>query len=187
MKKKLRIGVDVDGVLRNITPTLMRLFKEHHPDAVKSDLIDGWDFPNVDLPLQTKMDFMFKRFPKEVFLYSKPFKDTQDEFKKLQKWADDNDGFLVCVTTQEDHLIGLTYMWLATHNILFKEIHISGNKHEKPIDYLIDDSPSNFSKWVGAGRKPEDFILFDATYNQDVDAPNRIEKISEAIKIINNK
>ncbi len=181
MDYKKRVGVDVDGVLREITPVIMELFKKHHPDKIKQELVDGWDFPNVDLPVSEKMDFMFKRFPKEVFLLSKPFKDAKKEFDKLQKWADDNEVFLVCVTHQNDKLIHLTYMWLATHMFIFKEIHVGGNKHEKPVDYLIDDSPENYEKWVKAGRDPKEFILFDSTYSKHIDAPVRIEKLTDAI------
>lgn len=184
MEKIIRVGVDVDDVLRDITSTMMNLFKKHHPDAVKSDVVDGWDFPNVDLPLEKKLDMMFKEFPKEVFLYSEPLKNTKEEFAKLKKWAEQNNVRLVCVTTQEEHLIGLTYMWLAMHNFLFKEVYIEKNKYECPIDYLIDDAQHNFENWVKAGRDPETFLLFDAPRNQHANAPIRIKCLTEAIQYI---
>ena len=185
MKNLKRVGVDVDGVLRDITPVIMDLYKKHHPDKITREVVDGWDFPNINLPLNVKLDFMFKRFPKEIFLYSPPLKNTLKEFKKLKHWADSNSVLLVCVTSQEDHLIGLTYFWLAMNNILFKEIHIAHDKHNVDIDYLIDDSPQNYQKWVDSGRDTEAFVLFDATYNQDISAKSRIKELSEFIEVFN--
>lgn len=184
MKKRIRVGVDVDGVLRNITPTVMELFKKHYPEAVKSDLVTGWDFPNVDLPHEKKMKVMFEEFPKEIFLLSKPFENARSEFKKLSDWADKENVELVCITTQEKELIFFTYLWLGTYKFTFSELLITGNKHERDIDYLIDDSPKNYTKWVNAKRIPENFILFDATYNQHINAPVRIKELSEAIKYV---
>ena len=187
MKYKKRIGIDVDGVLRDMTSVTMELFKKHYPNKILSNVVDDWDFPNVNLSHEKKMDLIFNRFPREIFLHSKPFKDTKSEFKKLKTWATNENVHLVCTTHQKENLIGLTYIWLATYGFLFTEMHVGGNKHENPIDYLVDDSPRNYEKWVKAKRNPADFILFDATYNKQIDAPVRIKKLSEAIKHIKLK
>ena len=51
------------------------------------------------------------------------------------------------------------------------------------IDFLIDDSPKNYEKWVAAGRDEKEYILFDRPYNQACPASNRIYKLSDAIEI----
>lgn len=53
-----------------------------------------------------------------------------------------------------------------------------------PIDFLIDDSPKNFERWIKAGRDIKRFILMDRDYNQDTMAINRIKHLSEAIETI---
>ena len=97
--KIIRLGVDVDDVLRDITPAIMDVFIKHYPESVINNVIDGWDFPNVDLPIEKKKHIMFYEFPKEIFLYSQPVKNTYTEFKILRDWANKNSVKLVCVTT----------------------------------------------------------------------------------------
>lgn len=182
MKRKLKIGVDVDGVLREMDKTMMKIFKRLHPASVKSDIVSGWDFPNVDLPQKRKMDIMFKHFPKEVFEHSPVFENAHKEFLKLKKWAEDNNAKLVCATTQDESLINHTLIWLGKHEFNFDEIYVTDKKHDLPIDFLIDDSPKNYDKWVKAGRKPINFLLMDRDYNKDVKAPTRVTSLVDSIE-----
>jgi 5'(3')-deoxyribonucleotidase len=51
-KRKLRVGIDVDGVLRDFDSKAMEIIKELYPDKVLSDITHGWDFPNVDVDVK---------------------------------------------------------------------------------------------------------------------------------------
>lgn len=184
MIKKVKIGVDVDGVLRDMTSVLMDIFKNLHPKSVKSDIIDGWDFPNIDLPKQKKLDIMFKEYPKELFQTSPQIKNAHKEYLKLNKWAQANNAKLVCATAQMPNLIHHTLIWLGENKFNFDEIYVSDNKHELDIDFLIDDSPQNFDKWVEAGKDPKHFILVDRDWNQHIKVSNRVTSLGDTIKVI---
>jgi len=184
MKSNFIIGVDVDGVLRDMDAVMMDIFKELYPEHVKSDIIYGWDFPNVELPQKRKMDIMFKEYPKEVFENSLPFEGVHDEYLKLNAWSIENGGKLACVTNQKPKLIHHTLIWLGKHKFNFDEIYFTKEKEDLAIDFLIDDSPKNFERWVKAGRDPKRYIIMDRDYNHDINATNRISRLSEAIQII---
>jgi len=184
MRKKFVVGVDIDGVLRNIDTTLMTIFKREHPGSVKSDIISGWDFPNVDLPHSVKMDILFKQCPEEIFADSLPYDGVIEEFLELKKWVEDNGGKVACVTHQKPDIIYHSLSWLGKHKFNFEEIHVTRNKHNAPIDYLIDDSPGNYKMWSKSKKDNDDFLLMNRDYNQDIRCTNRVHKLTDAINII---
>ena len=182
MDYKYKLGVDIDGVLRDITTTIMDIFKKYHPEAVKSDIVDGYDFTNVDLPLKVKMDYLFNKFPRQIFLESEPFLEAVEDFPILMKWAKQNKVKLVCASHQKSRLIRLSYLWLANWNLIFDELYFTKEKNNLPIDFLIDDSPKNYEQWT-LGRSKNTFFLFDRDYNKLVDAPKRIYRLTDFIEI----
>ena len=187
MHKQLKIGIDIDGVLRDMFGSYLRVIKKNYPDYLKSDICYSYDFSNIDLPYKKKLDILFNEFPKEIFLDSKPISGAIENYEILKNWAEENEHQLVCATSQEERLIHFTYSWLGKYNLNFKELYITNEKEKLPLDYLIDDSPENYKKWIKYGNAEEKFIIVDATYNQDIKATNRIFRLSEAIDILKNK
>ena len=49
---KVRVGIDVDGVLRDFDSKVMEIVKREFPDKVTSDIVHGWDFPNVNMDIK---------------------------------------------------------------------------------------------------------------------------------------
>lgn len=47
----IKIDVDVDNVLINITKKAQEVFEREYPDAVMGKYKWAWDFPNINLPL----------------------------------------------------------------------------------------------------------------------------------------
>lgn len=185
-KKKVRIGVDVDGVLRDFDAKAMEIIKRLYPDKILSDVIHGFDFPNVDVPIKELAKIWQETHSEEIYRDAELMPMVKEELAKLKAWARlQRPGYkFVCVTAQIPFNACHTYYWLGKHHFNFTEVYISNNKHKVDIDLLIDDSPKNYSKWVDAGRDEKDFILFDRPYNQDCPATNRIYKLSDLIEIL---
>lgn len=182
-----KIGVDVDGVLRNDVEKCMEIFRRIHPEAVKSDIVHGWDFPNVDITFERKLEILFTEYPLEIFEGSEPFENAIEGFNLLNNWLYENNGKIACVTHQQPELIHHTLIWLGKHKFNFPEIKVTGEKQKTDIDFLIDDAPHNFKNWVDAGRDPKRFILVDRDYNKDVPAPSRVSSVGESISIIESE
>ena len=183
LTKVKRLAVDLDDVLRDYVGAAMHIFKTHYPECVVQSVMEGWDFTNVALPFAEKFDVIYNKFPKFIFLDS-PAVENAEDFHALQDWAKNKNIRILCATAQQEHLIGYAYQWLAKNNFIFPEFHVTYDKQKLDIDCLIDDSPVNYEKWVDAGRPAENFILFDRTYNKNINAPNRIFRLSDVFEII---
>ena len=101
-KRKLRVGIDVDGVLRDFDTKAMEIIKELYPDKVLSDITHGWDFPNVDVPVKELAKIWQETHCEEIYRESELMPGVKEEFKILKDWGrTQNPGFQwVCVTAQ---------------------------------------------------------------------------------------
>lgn len=181
---KAIIGLDVDGVIRDIYSPLLSIIEDMYPGSVKSKVISGYDFPNIDLPLETILNVMFSLCSKEIFEDSLAYNGAYDDFITLLEWTKENDCKLVCATHQQHEIIHHTLIWLGKHRFNFEEIYISGEKEKLPIDFLIDDSAKNFEAWSLSDKTPNNFILVNRDWNLDCKVENRIFNVKEAIPII---
>ena len=179
-----RIGIDVDGVLRNLMTGINKVFKTHYPEFIVGEIAYNYDFPHIKLPLKEKFDIIFNKYPEDIFFKTKPYPNTITQFQYLKRWAKKHNFKLVCATTQEPHLVGMTYLWLGKHNLVFDELHITSDKGALGLDYLIDDAPHNYDNWIKNGNPEENFFLMDRDWNKDVKSSRRIKEIGEITKFI---
>ena len=80
--------------------------------------------------------------------------------------------------------LGPKFEWLKLHGIKYDEmVSVCKGQDKAKLDYdvFIDDSPANYQSFKEAGKE---CMLFDAPYNQNVDAEHRIMSLSEAADII---
>lgn len=187
-QEKIRIGIDVDGVLRDFDTKVMEIIRREYPDKVLDDTIHGWDFPNVDMDIKELSKLWRETYPEDIYQNAPLITGVKESFAELKQWtrAQRTRYQFVCVTAQMPFLAHHTYYWLGKHKFNFMETYISNNKHTVNIDLLVDDSPKNYDKWIAAGRDETTFILVDRPYNQDCPATNRISKLSDLINILKN-
>ena len=187
-KKTVKIGIDVDGVLRDFDTKVMEIIKREFPDKVLDDTTHGWDFPNVDMPIEELSKLWRETHTEEIYQDAELMPNAKEELALLKEWtrAQRDRYQYLCVTSQMPYLAHHTYYWLGKNKFNFMNVIISNNKHTTGIDMLVDDSPKNYDKWVKAGMDEASFILFDRPYNQDCPATNRIKKLSDLINILKN-
>ena len=193
---KQRIGIDIDGVLRDFCNALVSAIKTYHPEYLK-DEYDETTEPSMDGGMITDWHLennfnCTKKDLQQIYWYDRakwimgngqPFKENVRTLKYWMKYL--NKEF-VCVTSQKEHARHYTLSWLGKHELNFDRVVFAkgSDKWQVEIDYLIDDSPSNYKYWKD-GRQDEDgFILLDRPYNQKIKPTHRVFDLRGAEEII---
>ena len=189
---KQRIGIDVDGVLRDFCHGLIRAVKAYHPEYIKKDKeipeqylhIRDWHLEkNFNCTKEDLQQIYWHDHAKWIMGNGRAFKEN---VRTLKYWIKHYNHEWVCVTSQKEHARHYTLSWLGKYELNFdKVVFAKGkNKWQVDVDYLIDDSPSNYNYWFD-GRQDEDgFILLDRPYNQNIKPKHRVSNLREAEEII---
>ena len=187
-----RIGIDVDGVLRDFCHGLIRAVKSYHPEYLKDDydesmeggLIMDWHLENnFNCTKKDLQQIYWYEHAKWIMGNGRAFKEN---VRTLKYWMKHINKEWVCVTSQKEHARHYTLSWLGKHELNFDKVVFAKGKDkwQVDVDYLIDDSPTNYRYWKD-GRQDEDtFILLDKPYNQKVKAKHRVSNLKEAEAII---
>lgn len=180
MRKK-KIGVDVDGVLRDIHRRLIEVYLKYYPKH-KVGPIEQWHTYDISpyFPIGRGLyKFWFEDHPDEIYLQSKPYRGA---VKFIQSLRQNNE--VVIVTKQpSEHTKKLTEEWLIINNI---ENHGILHAQDKGIfegDMLLDDSTKNLEDILET--KSAIPVCFNQPWNRDWKGL-RVYNYHEFLDIIKN-
>ncbi len=188
---KKRIGIDVDGVIRDFSLDLHKVIKEHYPEYIMNAVdtpkeMTDWDLENsFNAPKEEIQRIYREEFAHNILSNGTPIKENVDYLRERIK---EDEYTFVCITSQHPICCHHTLTWLGNQGLGFSSVVFKKGrkKWQVEVDYLIDDSPNNHEAWV-YGRQMEDgFLLLDRPWNEKVDAQNRVKNIKEAMKLIDN-
>ena len=186
-----KIGIDVDGVLRDFCDAVTRVVKRDFPHYIKDDFteIDDWRLANCfNCEKEDLQSIYWHSHAEEIMGDANPMYGSIKKMYDLFEWADKKGHSLSCVTSQKPHARHYTLSWLGKYGLNFDTIYFRRG-FEKPdvqVDYLVDDSPNNFNYWIKKRGMQEGFILMDSPYNQHLKSNYRIKGLDEVQKIIEN-
>jgi len=185
----LRIGIDCDGVLRDLIPCITDSIKETHPHHADKILEpNSWNWEDW-LPFWTEEEtekYVFEDNYLDFFgPECPPIDSAVEDWNKLRAWAIENGHELVLVSAQRDHCIGPTNAWLEECGFDFKEKHYTKQKWSIDVDVLIDDSPEKLKdfdeKSVNGGRA----ICMKQTWNKDCQKKyHSIDRLSDIMSLV---
>ena len=186
-----KIGIDVDGVLRDFCDAVTKVVKRDFPQYMKDDFteIDDWRLANCfNCNKEDLQSIYWHSHAEEIMGNANPMYGAIQKMYHLFDWAEKNGHSLVCITSQKPHARHHTLSWLGKYALNFDTIYFRRG-FEKPdvqVDYLVDDSPNNFNYWIKKRGMQEGFILMDSPYNQHLKSNHRIKGLDEVQKIIEN-
>ena len=185
----MRIGIDVDGVLRDFVSAFKGVVGQEYPNAQIQEMISTWKFEDeiTGLSREEIREIYKDKFSKQCFQDALPFSEAVPAFWTLEKWAKQEGHELIIVTSQIPVNRHYTLSWLGKYSLCPSEVIFARGKHKwiHDIDYLIDDSPVNHLYWTRNRKKDKDnFIIFNRSYNQEADSKYRIDSLLDIKKII---
>jgi 5'(3')-deoxyribonucleotidase len=185
----MRIGIDVDGVLRDFCDGLLKVVREEYPHYMKDDFVEINDWKlanNFNCEKTDLQEIYWYKYADKIMGNSNPIYGAIEQMYNLFEWADNNNHSVVCVTSQKPHARHYTLSWLGKYGLNFDTVYFrkGWQKWMVDVDYLIDDSPNNFDNWVRGRGMQEGFILMDRPYNQHIKSNYRIKELKEVVDIV---
>ena len=180
--KKTVIGIDIDGVIRNLYEKFSEVLKREHPEFKNIDLINTDEY-FFDLSLFDGFDiykFWFEEKVIEIYLEAKPFGNPGKAIKKMREY------FTVYLVSHQPNewCERATLMWLSRHSVLTDGILFMSNKWDAPIDILIDDKGDTIEKAMKCGIIT---FMINYNYNKKFNSHFRVNNYNQAFQLIKNK
>lgn len=188
MKVKTRIGIDIDGVLRDFSWQLHNYMSVNYPESIIKDAIDDWDYQNCFKGWDKKslQELYWDKYPELFFRDSPPIYGAIEQMHALFEWGSGKGYKFVCISSQRTPGTYASLEWLGKHALSFREVYFvsGGDKWKIDVDWLVDDSPSNYQAWLKGRGDDYGYILMDALYNQHIKPTNRVKELKEIKEIV---
>ena len=193
---KLRIGIDVDGVIRDFSTGLYKVIKEHYPDYIKPGSenvysveeirkeMTNWDLENSFNASKEEIQRIYREeYAETILANGAPFKENVDY---LREQIRKDEHTFIAVTSQHPICSHHTLTWLGKQELGFSSVVFKNGrkKWQVEIDYLVDDSPNNYDSWIRGRQMEEGFILMDRPWNQKIKSKYRVFNLKESEGII---
>lgn len=180
--RKMRVKVDIDGVLRNTFSAMIDLYNNEFGESLKVTDIISYD-SDVSFPLiREKLGkpgntWFFKEHPRECFL-APAFPGVSEALSNLR-----SKGLEIVICTNQPTEAGRRYtlQFLEDNKIPYDELHFTKSKHLVAGDYLIDDAPEFLT---APSQELESRICIDYPFNQGIPSDFRVKSLIEAVKIL---
>lgn len=164
MPDRLRIGVDLDGVVYRFSDTANYLIKEHFGIDIPEwtdwdfapDFLEGYGRPEVWTWLwKSGIDL-------GLFRYGSIYKGSREALVKLARMGD-----LVVITARPKSAVNDTLEWLAYQRFPTSEVHILSGAPKSTVkcDVYIDDSLDNMDELAQNAPAYSRLLLVDRPWN----------------------
>ena len=179
---KIRVGIDVDGVLRDFTGQIKKLYKQATGKDIDTNKIE-WGFMykhTVDGDTIAHKVWTDQSWLEDVFLNAPILNEKTVEGYNL--FCNSNFCDVYIVSAQKKGTENLTRQWLKKNGFdkHIDEIY-TGKKLEAHCNVLIDDKYGNVFEYNNAKRMG---ILIDQPWNSDKFVPVRVANVYEAYKLL---
>ena len=178
--EKLKIGLDVDGVLADVIHSWLN-YNNKIRKPISKEEISEWDF--------------WKRFQIDRYDFYKELSSCWQKWHKIPSTEQNLSlstsvlsqvGEVDIVTAREESTHTFVKNWLSSRKITYKNyVGVSKGTEKAKLDYdiFIDDSPINAKSMLDDGKS---VIVYNQPWNLRFDDPRarRISQLKDAVPII---
>jgi 5'-nucleotidase len=170
-KHKKTIAIDMDGVIADVEPQLLKYYQQQYNISVKSEDIQGLTSKEA-FPLDAEN----KKMLNTAGFFSQ-LKVMDGAVKAVKKLMESYDVYIVSAATEFPLSLTEKIDWLKEHFpfIHWRNIVLCGNKEIIKTDYMIDDHCKNLDFCTGKT------IMFNAYHNADMHHHLRVMNWDEII------
>ncbi len=172
--QKIRVLVDLDGVIRDFIGGLTRIYRREFPDhvikTVRSRRLEAF------FPIGERIyDFIDRQFLEEILTGAPPYPGA---IEAMRRWEHRFEN--VIVTAQPRRWRYPTFIWLGKFKVPTNEIHICYHKEAVEGLALLDDFVDNLEAFRATGRLA---VCMDQPWNQDWTGP-RVTSLNEFYQFV---
>lgn len=170
-----KIGIDVDGVLRDFVTGLIITYRKKFPADRIIEPITSFNIQDFFPDYKDNMKMFFRENAEEVMFKNSPIIKNADRGMKYLRRL----GYtLNIITSQKEETLEPTIRWLRKFKIKYDKMYNTSSKHlVEDFDIHIDDDPDQITNIVNAGKK---VLIFSTPQNQHI--PIEIEQKCHRVK-----
>lgn len=139
-RERLRLGIDLDGVVADFNAGWTRRYNDHFAAAVHPDDIRSWDglVPLTHFADMEEFWDWAQTGPPSIFRELPCYDDACPTIRSLA-----GGHRIVIVSSKFDWAIPDTLEWIAEHRLPAREIHFVWDKTTVDCDVYLEDAPHN--------------------------------------------
>lgn len=174
---KIRVLVDLDGVVRDFVTGLKRVYQNHFPGHAVQEITSR----NLEafFPIGEKIyPFMDETHAEEILTTAPPYPGALEALARWEKHF-----HIVVVTAQPPQGRAPTFLWLGKHRVATAEVHVRADKETVSGFALLDDFDDNLERFARTGRLA---VCLDRPWNRNWKGP-RVHSVEAFFRLVRKK
>jgi uncharacterized HAD superfamily protein len=179
IRKRIKIGVDIDGVLANSGFTIIEKVNELHGLELSQDMIKDYWYNNEEIKhAKDLINQTWRNSHEGEILVGSPLISNAQLFNMLP-------GDVELITHRDKNNMVATYKWLYKHdlynynNLIFA---VGPKSQYGPWDYFVEDCMDNVHDLQHHVTK--NIFVINHPYNINIDAPDKAIRVDSWEEII---
>jgi len=186
----MKIGVDIDGTIKQTQKIAIELFNEELKQNVKEDEVKEFYLDKAFGLSKKEGSKLWRKLEAKIYTLGIPLANAAETLQELTKIG--HEIYFITARPGMKNLRDITEKWLIKHNFPFNNENLFMNAinkgkvaQELNIDLFFEDAPEHLDRLIEYNI---DVVIVDAVYNRDYNPKiKRITSWQEVFKLVQDK